>query len=196
MKMYKTTDKYIEYMRKRFIKLFAEYKATTKFDELNVINSTKELYKKLDKVTRDCLLAIAMSSFKTHKGNSSGITDEWLDLLLNDYDEVALYVYTHEIERKQARLIESVIASNNKAKEVDKAMRYFSQMATWYAIQVTDKAYLQAYKDRGVKKVKWVTIEDEKRCKECAKRDSKVYKIDNIPPKPHLNCRCYLVPYD
>jgi hypothetical protein len=42
--------------------------------------------------------------------------------------------------------------------------------------------------------VKWITEEDELRCAECAERHNKVYHIDSIPPKPHINCRCYFEP--
>jgi len=28
--------------------------------------------------------------------------------------------------------------------------------------------------------------------KECKARHQKIYNIDNIPPKPHLHCRCYV----
>lgn len=62
-------------------------------------------------------------------------------------------------------------------------------------IDITDKAVEQAYLDNDVEKVVWVTIKDERRCVECRKRDGKIYDIAKVPPKPHLGCRCYLLPY-
>lgn len=105
------------------------------------------------------------------------------------------YVYMHEIERKCARFAESILASDNRAREVETALRYWSNMVTQYAIDITDKAVEQAYLDNDVEKVVWVTIKDERRCVECRKRDGKIYDIAKVPPKPHLGCRCYLLPY-
>ena len=49
---------------------------------------------------------------------------------------------------------------------------------------------LNLYHENGA----WITEEDEKRCSECATRHNTIYDIDNTPPKPHLNCRCYFEP--
>ena len=31
-------------------------------------------------------------------------------------------------------------------------------------------------------------------CEYCEPRDGKVYPVIAVPPKPHLNCRCRLIP--
>jgi SPP1 gp7 family putative phage head morphogenesis protein len=44
----------------------------------------------------------------------------------------------------------------------------------------------------GIEEVEWVAEDDSRTCKICRERNGKVYKIDEIPPKPHYNCRCTL----
>lgn len=194
--MYEYTDKVIRYMRKKFIRLFDSFRTNVLFDELNVISSSKSLYEELEKITEESLLSIAKRAYKTNGGlHESSITHRWLLGWLNDYNPVTKYVYLHEIERKCARFAESILASNNPSAEIDVALRYWSNMITQYAIDITDRAVEQAYSDNDIEKVMWVTIKDERRCKECRERDGKVYDINNIPPKPHWGCRCYLIPY-
>ena len=194
--MYEYTDKVILYMRRKFIRLFNSFKSLQSFDELNVIQSSKTLYEELEDIVYESLLLIAKHAYKTHIGDiiDDYVVEEWVRDWLNDYNPVAKYVYTHEVERKRARFVEAVIASENKSKEIDTALRYWSQQATWFAIDVTDKATLEAYKAKGYTKVKWLTVKDEKRCSSCGKRHGKIYKITEIPPKPHLNCRCDWIP--
>ena len=88
-----------------------------------------------------------------------------------------------------------MVASENKAAEVDSALRYWSAMTTQYAIITTDAATKRAYMDSGVSDVMWVSVKDDKRCKVCKSRDGKIYPIEDVPPKPHIGCRCYLIPY-
>ena len=114
--------------------------------------------------------------------------------LLSEYDPVTRYVYTHEVERKRMRLAEAYIASNGDSREVKKALRLWSNMIRQYSIAITDEALLLTYKKAGVEYVKWITEEDERRCGQCAERHGKVYRIDNVPPKPHMGCRCYFEP--
>ena len=61
-----------------------------------------------------------------------------------------------------------------------------------FADDATFDAVVKAYEDDGVKRVRWVTAEDDRRCKECKSRHGKIYDIDKIPSKPHVHCRCYV----
>lgn len=194
--MYEYTDKIILMMKKKFIRLFSKMKSLTSFDELNVIQSSKQLYAELEDIVYESLLLIAKHAYKDHSDETiiDLIVAGWLREWLDDYNPVAKYVYTHEVERKRARFVEALVVSDTKAKEVDTALRYWSQMATWFAIDTTDRATLEAYKAKGYTKVQWVTVDDEKRCSSCGKRHGKIYRITEIPPKPHLNCRCYWLP--
>lgn len=194
--MYEHTDKIIKYLNKRFIRIFNKAKNLTSFDELNVIKYSREMYDELEQITEKAFLLLARKVYREY--SESQVTDivpAWLLGVLKEYNPVTKYVYLHEVDRKRSRFAESLIASDTKAKEVDTALRYWSAMVTQYAIEVTDAAVKQAYIDDGVKKVKWITMEDERRCSECEKRDGKVYDITKVPPKPHIGCRCYLVPY-
>ena len=194
--MYEHTDKIIKYLNKRFIRIFNKAKNLTSFDELNVIKYSREMYDELEQITEKAFLLLARQVYREH--SESQVTDivpAWLLGVLKAYNPVTKYVYLHEVDRKRSRFAESLIASDTKAKEVETALRYWSAMVTQYAIEVTDAAVKQAYIDDGVKKVKWITMEDERRCSECEKRDGNVYNITEVPPKPHIGCRCYLVPY-
>lgn len=194
--MYEYTDKVLLYLRKKFIRLFSKFKTLASFDELNVLQSSKSLYAELQELTIEGLLLIAKEAYKAQHGKLSElITEAWLLGILNEYDPVTKYVYMHEIERKCSRFAESVIASSNKNKEIDTALRYWSDMVSQYAIEITDRATQQAYVEDGVEQVIWVTVKDERCCKECRNRDGKIYDIAKLPPKPHWGCRCYILPY-
>lgn len=194
--MYEYTDKVIRYMRKKFIRLFDSFRGNIAFDELNVISSSKSLYEELEEITEESLLMIAKRAYTANGGKSDKvITSAWLLEWLNDYNPVTKYVYMHEVERKCSRFAESIIASDNPSAEIDIALRYWSNMVSQYAIDITDKAVEQAYVDNDVEKVVWVTVKDERRCRECRERDGKIYDIAKLPPKPHLGCRCYILPY-
>lgn len=194
-RMYEYTDVIIRYLNKRFIEVFHRLKSLVSFDELNVLQSTQLIYDELLTITEEKLLALAVYYYNsTVKNAKTQIDRDWLYLLLNDYDPITKYVFMHEVERKRARLVESMVATKNPG-EIDTALRYWSAMVTQYAIEVTDAAVKQAYIDDGVELVVWVTILDDRRCKECEKREGKVYDIKDVPPKPHIGCRCYIVPW-
>lgn len=194
--MYEYTDKVIRYMRKKFIRLFNQFNGLTSFDELNVIQSSKSLYAELEKIAEESFLLIAKRAYKDNGGElKNAITVTRLLGWLNDYNRITKYVYMHEVERKCARFAESILASDNRAKEIETALRYWSDMVAQYAIDVTDKAVLQAYLDNGVKKVVWVSYKDKRRCTECQEREGQIYEITEVPEKPHRGCRCYLLPY-
>jgi SPP1 gp7 family putative phage head morphogenesis protein len=61
-------------------------------------------------------------------------------------------------------------------------------------LESVDKATLDGYKDSGVDEVEWHTNIDGRECKVCRERNGRVYKIDEVPPKPHRNCRCRYAP--
>jgi SPP1 gp7 family putative phage head morphogenesis protein len=195
--MYEYTDKMIRYLTKRFIRLFENAKSNLlPMDEVNILNYSKSMYDELEKMTETYLLKLAQKVYEnTAQNKKRKIDKKWLCQALSEYDPVTMYVYLHEVDRKRARFAEAVMASTNRASEVDKALRYWSRMVNQYAVEITDKAVIDAYVDDEVSKVVWVTVDDEKRCRECAERDGKIYDIDDIPPKPHLNCRCIVLPY-
>lgn len=196
MTMYDYTDVIIRYLNKRFIDIFHRMKSVISMDELNIMQTTYVIYDELLRETEEKLLELAIYYYTHTVSNAkTRIDKEWLYTILDAYDPITKYVFTHEVERKRARFMESLMASTNRSHETDVALRYWSAMVAQYAIEITDAAVKQAYIDDGVMRVIWVTVFDDRRCKVCAKREGEIYDIDKVPPKPHIGCRCYLLPY-
>lgn len=177
---YSYTDREIRYLNKQINRVFRK---TMKIDELNVIRTSKEMYEELRDIAIESYLRIARRKWPR-------VTKKWLALILAGYDPVTGYVFNHELERKRARFAEGKIAGT----EDGTARRLLALMLAQYAIEVTDEAMKEQYREDGVKKVRWISKEDSKRCKTCKERHGRVYDIDKVPPKPHLNCRCLLEP--
>lgn len=194
--MYDYSDKITAFLIKCFIEMFDSIRAEIFFDEKSVFDTVNKIYEKLDDFSQEWLTQIASKAYKDAGGeDNSFINRQWLtENILEEYDRVTKYVYTNEVDRKRSRLIESLIASDNKADEIDRALKLWSAMISQYAITAVDVATLTAYKSLGVREVVWRSIKDGKQCGVCLSRDGKVYLIDEVPPKPHIGCRCYLVP--
>ena len=165
-------------------------------DELNVIQESKTLYSDLEETNEEAFLEVARARYKDITGKPPGrnISAAWLLAFLASYNPVTEFVYTHEVDRKRARFAESVIASPNKLEAIRRAASMWIRQTQQFGIMVEDHAVITAYKDIGVKRVRWITQVDERRCPDCAARHKKVYPINRIPPKPHWGCRCYFIP--
>lgn len=196
--MYEFADKAIEYLNGRLLELFSNFKASlVLIDEINLLQSVKSLFKEIDDLVKEMMYNIAVYAYENADGDDiSHITDTFLSqTVFEEYDPVLKYVYENELERKCSRLFESLVATGYEAAEVDTALRYLSVMISQYAITVTDVATLQAYKDNDVTEVEWVCVGDGHECKVCHERNGTVYLIEDVPPKPHIGCRCYIIPY-
>ena len=189
---YEYTDKVIAHIDKQLIEWYSRLKSLVSFDELNVLQEVNALYQEIDLFVRKAFLKLAnrVYSDNVRKTSLRSLDEQWVDALLSAYDPVSKYVFSHEEDRKCARFIESLIASTTKAQEVDAALRSMSFMCRIYAVRVTDEAVLQAFKDDEEDLVKWIAEKGEKTCSVCHSRDGKVYELESLPPKPHLNCRC------
>lgn len=189
---YEYTDKMITYIDGQLIERYSRLKSLASFDELNVLSEVNTLYRELYGIVKKSFLVLAnqVYSHATQRKSYRDLDEEWIDYLLTGYDPVSKYVFAHEMDRKCARLIEAVIASDNRAQEIDSALRAMSFMCRIYADRVTDEAIMQAYSDDGVELVKWVAEKDASTCSVCKKRDGKIYVIDAVPSDPHPNCRC------
>ena len=120
-----------------------------------------------------------------------------VNALLSNPNPITGYSYENEIPRKRERCEEAVNAASGKSKkqtELDKALRFWSQMTGQYADNVNDDANITALKEANVKYVRWNTQEDERVCGACDDRNGKIYRIDRVPDKPHWRCRCWLSP--
>lgn len=188
--MYELTDIVIENIRKELIRDFSKLKSLLSYDELNVMSATKAVYSKIDLYVRQMFLQLMQAVYKKVTKRTCPYNYAWLESFLLEYDEVSKYVYANEFERKRDRLAEALIASPKKNEEIDAALRYLSFMLTAYAVRVTDQVVLTAYRDMGIDAVRWKAEKDNKTCTICKHRKGHIYDIEQIPPKPHLNCRC------
>lgn len=188
--MYELTDIVIENIRKELIRDFSKLKSLLSYDELNVMSATKAVYSKIDLYVRQMFLQLMQAVYKKVTKRTCPYNYAWLESFLLEYDEVSKYVYANEFERKRDRLAEALIASSKKNEEIDAALRYLSFMLTAYAVRVTDQVVLMAYRDMGIDTVRWKAEKDNKTCTICKHRNGHIYDIEQVPPKPHLNCRC------
>ena len=189
---YLKTDKTIAYLNKQFAKLF---RRVTAFDELNVIPLSHEIYDEALEITeREAtrLVKTVYDSYREEEVLPPSDAHAAVIALMAAYNPVTKYVYENELDRKRSRFAEGVIASTTPREEVELAKRLLIGMNKQFADDATFDAVVKAYADDGVKRVRWITAVDDRRCKECKARHHKIYSIDNIPPKPHLHCRCYV----
>ena len=192
MNMYQKTDKVIAYLAKQYAKLFQR---VTSFDELNIIDVSHEIFDEAVVLTEREVTRLVKLVYDSKREGGEISSEDALSLVLTlmlAYNPVTKYVYRNEMERKRSRFAEGVIASENPSEEVALAKRLMIATNKQFAEDATFEAVVLAYKDDGVEKVRWVTAVDDRRCKECKSRHGKIYPIDNIPPKPHRYCRCYI----
>ena len=165
-------------------------------DVLNVLQASRELYNKLDSSNRTAFLRLARARY----ADITGVEDEdlispaWLLAILLGYNPVTEYIYENEVHRKRERFAESMVSSANKLAMIKRGMTLWLNQTEQYLVIIEDAAVLEAYKTLSVKRVRWVTQKDERTCATCGPMHNKTYNINSVPPKPHRNCRCYLVP--
>lgn len=178
-----------------------------KFDELNVLRSVKSVYERSVALAKKRYRMIAWNAYVegyilatnctrkvAEKKADESITEDFIIEMLDDYDPVTLYQFEPEAERKAQRLAEALLASDMKSSEVDKALRYLTLQETHYADKSVVEGTLAAYKEAGIKKVRWLTQKDSKVCKDCRAKDGKVFPINSVPYPEHYHCRCDLEP--
>lgn len=198
---YYYADKASELLRKksaiRFRNSLGAMRAND-FDELNVIKTTDALFKALCRDNELTLLELAELAYLNTKPEQKLVPrNKWLTDFLLEYEPVTRYVYENEITRKRDRAKEAIVSATDypeKERELKKAQIYWDNMTTQYCDLVSDAAELKAYRDSGVKKVRWITVEDGRECTTCHARNNVVYPIDRVPSKPHWGCRCRLAP--
>lgn len=185
------------------------------FDELNVMGvrrSVFEMYKRMDanirrqymiiarKAYRDALLSAMLVAPTPVPAEDDFDYHNFVVSMLRAYDPLSDFVYTHEWLRKRDRLFESIVATQRGNQEMRKnlkrGMDVLANQIRQYADNITVGARLKAFKDAGVKYVRWVAEMDDRTCKTCWDNDGKVYRLDeaiNLIPK-HWRCRCIWMP--
>lgn len=191
MNPYQTADKVISYLIKRYGRLFRQAR-TTSLDELNVIAVSHDIYDTALNETKQEMARLSRVVYERYGDREDFDGTAFVLALMLAYDPVTKYVYENEVDRKRARFVEGVLGSTSPLEEIKLAERLWASMNKVFADEVTFQTMIQAYKDSGVTKVRWVTSEDEKRCPTCGSMHGKIYRIDKVPPKPHRNCRCWV----
>lgn len=212
--MYNYLDTLLEKLKKKLLVEF-NHLGMMGFDDLNVINTkkvTKEMFDRLTAENEKAYKKAAADAYGKAKKTAadvghaekenSDIGVEWLAGVLLAYNYVTGYLYDREVERKRLRLNEQILT----AREFDdrqmfndslrRAANLWWTQTLQYGVSVVDEAVLQAYKDMGVKRVRWNARIDKRTCKVCRERDNKIYKLSEVPKKTHYNCRCYLEPVE
>lgn len=196
--MYETTDKAISQINKTIQHEFTRLRRTAlAFDEVHIIERTvNECYNTILLACERVYLDLARKIYKETTDVDYLFTLWWLDKFLQRYDPVTKYVFSHEFDRKRARTFEAIVASKKSdiQKEIKQAMYSLSVQTTQYADEITDFAVLKGYEDAGIDRVRWVTEQDNRVCHTCQERDGKTYDVHKVPIKPHIRCRCYLLP--
>ena len=191
---YGLTDKAIDLLNRRAVKRFEDAKdeaARHGFDELNVLKVTRTLYDQLRKDNQDVFLELAQERYQETEPHGKEPPDlAWLLALLAAYNAVTKVIYDNDVDRKRQYTAEGINSSTAKVTEFRRGLHYWADLTATYGDIVTDESTLKAYRDAGVKKVRWVTAGDEKVCETCRERNGKVYAINSIPAKPHRRCRC------
>lgn len=218
---YKAADKAIKRMDRDNLKAFNKLKMMD-FGNTGMVRTVLGLYRKQKRKAKKEYRKIGMEAYifalwlaeedvpeaEAEKMAEKAITESWVDDILSETDFVTLYRFNSETERKAQRLLEGLaVVSGDEYTEdagravrftrndlIDQALKQWVKQLAQYAINVTDYAMMQAYEDIGINDVMWEDAEDQRVCAECHSRDGKVYKLEDLPPKPHINCRCKVYP--
>lgn len=203
--VYSSCDKAIKALDRQNVEAFGQLKMS-KWDEINLIRTVVSVYRKSAKRAQRRYRRVAIDAYligmaladiehqKAGKMAENAITEKWVDDVLSETDFVTLYRFDTETDRKAHRLAETLEVTPDRNKAIDKALKEWSRQVGQYAINITDYAIVQAFQDAGVEDVMWVTQRDERVCHECSSLNGKVFRIEEVPPKPHMGCRCTIVP--
>lgn len=205
MEIYGKADKAIKAMNRENLKAFGKLRLA-KWDEISLIQAVSETYdnsvtlakRKYREVAEDTFFWALLESGileEIARGMArSEITTDWVLDMLEEVDPVTLYAFLPETERKKQRLIEALAVSLHRNAEIDRALRLWARQVGQFAVNTVDRARTDAFRRAGVKKVMWHTEKDDRVCSDCEPLDGKVFDIEDVPPKPHWNCRCWITP--
>lgn len=210
--MYKLADKLLEQLKKLIRREFNRL-GIFGFDELNAPRITSETVAMFDRLMREnkrLFLKAAMKAYADavalaiaagYKGTDDYMVDEaWLMAFLRKYNFVSGYLYDSEAERKRLRLAEQMMTAKEYQSRtmyndsLNRSANLWWAQTAHYMLDAVDEATLLAYNNLGVEEVEWHTNIDGRECKICRERNGKIYRITDVPPKAHRNCRCRLTP--
>ena len=163
-----------------------------------------KLHKKIFKIIKNEFLAIANDIYAEvadeaielgFDGDLGDIDENWIQEFFEAYSPVTKYVFINELERKFSRLFEALISDlEERLESYQNTEKLIVRQVKQNSIEFEDDLTKKTYEDLGVKKVRWVAEHDDKTCGVCDELDGEVFNLEDVPPKPHQNCRCYLIP--
>ena len=198
--IYAIRDKIVKAYLKKILRRFRQLnQSLLAFDEVNLLGAVNNAYDDVVNMSVDALRDIAKKTYRLVNGSDGDfIVDMWLSGWLRQADPVMHYKFYDEADRKRSRLfeaIESVRTSAERKRQIEIALRYWSKQFEQTADNLVDEVVLQAYRDNGVKYVKWMTMRDAKVCSDCYAKQGKIYPITSpLLRALHWNCRCWWIP--
>jgi len=101
-----------------------------------------------------------------------------------------------EVARDIGRVVKDKDAFRRAGKTVFKtAQRRATLIARTETLRAHNEGRKVFYRQSAVKKVKWLTAQDERTCPVCRPLDGRVFGIDEVDgPPAHPGCRCVLMP--
>ena len=120
---------------------------------------TQKLYDQLRKDNQDVFLELAQERYQEAEPHGEKPPDlVWLLALLAAYNAVTKVIYDDDVDRKRQYTAEGINSSTAKVTEFRRGLHYWADLTATYGDIVTDESTLKAYRDAGVKKVKWHTV--------------------------------------
>lgn len=196
--MYEYIDENVERLKKQTQTAFNNFRLSLlKFDELNVMQvktKTESLFTKLKRQSNRFYTGLL-----NHLAESMGFEEDKYDLdeLLETYSGTLLYSFSTEMERKRERLFETMVAIDDMSdpeilSQQKKNIRNWNTQVEEFGVDIERNIFLSELRDSGIRKVQWMTAEDERVCTDCSDLNGIVFDIDNVPRRPHIGCRCWL----
>lgn len=196
--MYEYIDENVERLKKQTQTAFNNFRLSLlKFDELNVMQvktETESLFTKLKRQSDRFYTGLL-----NHLAESMGFEEDKYDLdeLLETYSGTLLYSFSAEMERKRERLFETMVAIDDMSdpeilSQQKKNIRNWNTQVEEFGVDIERNIFLSELRDSGIRKVQWMTAEDERVCTDCSDLNGIVFDIDNVPRRPHIGCRCWL----
>lgn len=179
----------------RFTDLFHQTRKRRK-KENGLLEWISGMYDELHKLATRMFLRIGKHYYKKAGGKEDTVTEDWILLLMDEFDPVEKYRFSDEFERKKYRAFEaiwaSIIAKESPEKSIKTSRSLLNKQVSEKAVRVGDMAELTAWEENGIHHVQWIAHMDERTCEECAYRHMKIYTLKELPARPHYGCRCHI----
>ena len=177
------------------------------FDEMNIAGIKKHirrLYRDVYKIIKNEFVAVLNPLYQEiydeaialgFDGDLRDLDEAWIEEFFDEYNPVTKYVFKSELGRKESRLFEALVASKiDKMQSYKTAENLLLKQVKQYSVDLEDKVTTAVYKDVGVEKVVWNAEQDHKTCGVCSEMDGQIFSIEELPPKQHYQCRCWITP--